>query len=273
MMIKKIIRKILYKKLGLKIQPFTIDETTVGKMRLDLRKYLDRSIYETGYFEKLTNLSVKKLLNEGDIVLDVGANIGYYSLLFSKLVGDSGKVICFEPTKCYLNELRYNLKLNRISNCIVEDFGLSSKLREIDISIGDSSATLHWTEEYMMPKATEKIKLKTLDSYILSNSRLGEFPHIDFIKVDIDGHEPDFLKGALKTIEKYKPIILLEISQDHYLQAGHNAIDFYDYLKELRFMIYDEELSEFTSKRDYLVRCANFTSSANVFISQKPLSI
>ncbi len=95
---------------------------------------------------------------------------------------------------------------------------------------------------------------------------------LDFIKVDVDGHEPFFLHRAISTIEKYDPAILLEVSHENYLEAGFTAWEFYAYLKENGFHIYSEiNLLEFHSKADFLKECGNFAYSANIIISKSDI--
>lgn len=234
---------------------------------LNPEKYLDQTIINTGIFEEKSTLAVKRLVKKNDIVLDIGANIGYYTVIFSHLVGSNGKVLAFEPTKHYRKILKQNLRVNRILNCKVFDFGLSDRKEQQKICIGDCSATIHWTSDEK-PKDTEMIALISLDEFIKSNP----LKKINFIKIDVDGHEPLFFKGAWKTLEKYNPVVLMEINQENYLRAGFTAWDFYDLLKRKGYKIYSEDnLKEFETKRDFLIKCANFAYSANIIISRKIL--
>ena len=156
---------------------------------LDENKYLDQCIIRTGIFEKHSTQIVNQLVKKGDFVLDIGANIGYYSVLFSKLIGDTGVVFCFEPTEHYSRVLRMNLEANSIQNARVFKFGLSNKRQELEIQIGNSSATLHPIKNRSIIKK-EFITLTTLDDFIMDQN----INKIDLIKVDIDGHEPLFLR-------------------------------------------------------------------------------
>lgn len=234
---------------------------------LNPQKYLDKCIIEGGVFEPQSTSVVHRLIKPGDTVLDVGANIGYYSVLFSKLVGEAGKVVCFEPTTYYHDVLAVNLSENNCSNVLTYRIGLSNKEEDVDICIGDCSASLYFLDN-QMPLAKERIHLQSLDK------QMKHLPidRLDFIKIDIDGHEPHFLEGAWETIDKYDPAILLEVSHQHYLKAGINAGDFFDLLKNKRFKIFSEhDLSEIEFKDDFLVKCGNFAYSSNIVISRKEL--
>lgn len=229
--------------------------------------YVDQCIINSGVFEEHSTRIARRLIKEGDTVLDVGANIGYYSVMFSKLVGETGKVFAFEPTKFFGTVLRMNLEANGCTNVAMFKLGLSNKDQELIIQIGDSSASLHVPGKRAL-RTEEIIELKTLDGFIEEYKP----QKIDFVKVDVDGHEPAFLEGAWKTLERYDPTILIEISHLHYLEAGYTAWGFYDLLKNKKYRIYSEDnFTEFKTKEDFLIKCGNFNYSANIILSKKEL--
>lgn len=229
--------------------------------------YVDKCIKESGVFEPESTAVVNKLVKIGDVVLDVGANIGYYTVIMSKLVGPQGKVLCFEPTDHFGKVLKKNLEYNNILNVELIALGLSNKEQRMDIQIGASSASLHSLEKNDNSHS-ESIKLVTLDGFIEKHP----LDRIDFVKIDIDGHEPLFLEGAWKTLEKFTPIILLEVSHHHYLKAGYTAWDFYNSLKHKHYNIYHEAgLKELNTEQEFLSKCGNFNHSANIVITKRNL--
>lgn len=235
---------------------------------LDEAKYLDKCIINTGIFEEKSTEAVKLCVKPGNIVFDIGANIGYYSVLMSKLIEPAGKVFCFEPTMHYRQVLKQNIDANNATNCEIIPYGLSETNSSSKISIGECSATMHWVEE-SSPVNTETIRVYKLDE-IIDTLNISQ---IDFIKMDIDGHEPAFFKGAYKTLAKFNPIILLEVSHINYLDYGVTAWDFYDQLIEMGYKIYYEnDLQEFRDRKDFLQKCGNFTHSANIIVSRKELN-
>lgn len=229
--------------------------------------YLDQCIIRDGYFEKASTNATLQLVKKGDIVLDIGANIGYYSVLLAKLVGPNGRVLSFEPTKYFGQVLKKNLEANNSNNIEIFNLGLSDKEQELEIHIDGPSATLH--DSVTAPHTnSEIIKLVPLDDFI----KELDMERLDFIKIDVDGHEPFFFLGSEKTLEKFNPIILLEVSHLHYLRAGFTAWDFYDFLKIRNYKIYHEvNLTEINTKEDFLIKCGNFSYSTNIVISRKNL--
>ena len=232
--------------------------------------YLDRCIIDTGIFEKRSTNLLPYLVKEGDIVLDVGANIGYYSVLISKLIGESGQIFAFEPTKYFGTVLKNNLNENKIDNVEILEYGLSNTIQELEIDIGPSSATMHSPEGYDSVITKENIKLTTLEEFVKEKN----FNKIDFIKIDVDGHEPLFFEGAWSVLDTYNPIILCEISHLHYFEAGTTAWDFYRMVRKHKYYIYNEDTMEvMDNETKFLRQCANFDKTSNIILSKKLLRI
>lgn len=236
---------------------------------LDNRKYLDRKIIETGVFEEDTTRAIRKLVKPGDVVMDIGANIGDLTVVMAQILDGSGKIYAFEPQREYLNILKKTSSINQINNLEIYSIGLSDQTYS-KISYSDGiTASLHWTQ-LTKPKSSQVIKLTTLDQFVLKH----HLNRLDFLKIDVDGHEPAILKGGLNSIKKFKPTILLEVSHPHYLHYGITAWDFYKFLKKHRFNIYDEKYFNSIDSLDQFLRlCGNFDRSANILISLKPLAI
>jgi len=255
-------------KLLIDSNPRSLYETPAGnKYWLNNTGYIDMEIINKGVFEQSSTSVINRLVKKGDVVLDVGANIGYYTVILSRLVGDEGKVIAFEPTKHFREVLKENISANELEgNIEIVDVGLSNKKGEVVIDIGPSSATLHSPKGYDLVLGHEKISLTTLDEFVKENG----LERVDFVKIDVDGHEPFFFKGGWETLDKFSPTILFEISHLHYLEAGVTAWDFYDSVKSKGYnFFHEDDLSEIRSKEDFLRRCSNFDKSSNVVITKR----
>ena len=231
---------------------------------------IDKDIKNFSVWEPESTSVIKNLVKPDDVVLDIGANIGYYTVIMSKIVGKTGKVLAFEPTKHFFDVLRNTVEVNNLTNVQLYDFGLSDKNSESEISIGEHSATIHWIKDSdgnsITPLSVEQISLKRLDDIIDSMN----IDKLDFIKIDVDGHEPAFLDGAWKTLKKYKPTILMEISHRHYRKAGYLAWDFYHNLREKGFHIYSEkDMSEYLNEDHFVRECGNFNAGANIVLKQE----
>ncbi len=261
--------KIIYKKSKLIKQgtPRSLYKLPSKKlMLLNLHGYIDTQIINRGVFESRSTEICNQLIKPGDVVIDVGANIGYYTIMFSELVGKKGHVYAFEPTKHFRTVLKENLDLNNTENITILDYGLSNKDMTADIDIGPSSATMHSPEGYDEVVSHEKITLKTFNDFV----KVSNITQIDFIKIDVDGHEPYFFDGAWDALASYDVIILFEISHLHYLEAGVTAWDFYEKLISKGYNIFHENgLKKVMSRNEFLRSCADFSSSCNVVITKR----
>ena len=230
--------------------------------RLSTTSCIERDLLLSGAFESETTNLLRDLVEPGMTVVDVGANIGYFTLQFAKAVGNYGQVWAFEPVPEYRQRIFEHLKLNALGkNVTVFPCGLSDQENEQEINVGEASATLHWTSSAMPPRTKVLIQLKTLDRIVSEQ----ELDHLDLIKIDIDGHEPAFLRGATEIIRKFRPVIVIEMAQHCLHVAGSNVELLRKQLKDLDYVICNESTrSPFQTEIDFLFTCANYSHSANV---------
>ncbi len=128
----------------------------------------------------------KEIIKKGDVVIDIGANIGYYSVLFSKLVGRKGRVYAFEPLPKNFSLLLKNLKVNNCSNVSAFNCAVSST---------NGIATFRYNKRYL-GGGSLSYKEEHTDSFEVMTIKLDDFiKKADFVKMDIEGHEPEALKG------------------------------------------------------------------------------
>ncbi len=140
-------------------------------------------------------------LEEGDFIIDAGANIGLFSILASQRVGETGQVFAFEPIREAQEILKKNIVFNQIDNINIIPEALGSNNSVIEFvkleTLGQSSGFVRGN----FPK--EKVKQVTLDYFVKKN----RVKKVDFIKADIEGMEREMIKGAEQTIKKFKPKI------------------------------------------------------------------
>jgi len=205
--------------------------------------YLDTSDYSDNYVQKecrenkqwepyVTHWMMKNI-KPGWVCLDIGANIGYYTEVLARLSGPNGKVLSFEPLKFLVDRYKKAQKYNEYSDCSsieIYNYALSNKEDVVDIfispmNIGASNIMTNnkiriLNEDYRVEKV-KCIELKSLYS-----------GHIDFIKIDIEGHESVAWEGFPETA-KNCPLILIELSNDHskeFVEFIFETYDVYDIL-------------------------------------------
>jgi FkbM family methyltransferase len=214
---------------------------------LNLNELIDRSIYFKGCFEPMATAVMYKYVKFGMTVLDIGANIGCHTLLYAKLVGRSGKVIAFEPMKWAIAKLKRNMELNDFSNIIVEKVALSDVNDKRSVYFR-SSYTLD-DDSAPESEVNEDVNFMTLDTYVESR-RLNK---IDFIKLDVDGFESKVIRGGLKTIRKFKPVIIMELGKYTLTEHGDSAERLIDLLSGVGYSFYSErDLHRYSNKQSLL---------------------
>jgi FkbM family methyltransferase len=182
--------------------------------RLDLKEGIDFGMY-LGLYERSTTMAIRRWLRSGNVVLDVGANIGTHTLELARQVGSTGKVFAFEPTFFAYSKLLQNLALNPHLADIVraEQLMLASSENTSTESLVYSSWPLVGKDSVHSKhlgrlQTTEGARTTSLDTYL---TRAGVLS-VDFIKLDVDGHECEVLEGAQKCLEKFRPKILMEVA-------------------------------------------------------------
>jgi FkbM family methyltransferase len=175
----------------------TVDVECQGLLwRLDTQSCISRMMIEQGVWEAETTRVIHDLVKPGMRVLSVGANFGYYALLMAKIVGATGRVWAFEPTIKYREQLQHNIRANHLDRIVsVVPYGLSDSNISATIDLTPQSASMHYSPQ-VERIGSETILLKPLDQVM---EELG-IDRVDFISMDIDGHEAAFLRGARQTL-------------------------------------------------------------------------
>ena len=171
-------------------------EVQGSKMFLDPGDSLDLSI--NGVYGELDTQIIREQIKEGDIVIDVGANIGYYTLIFAQLVGKTGKVFAFEPEPKNFEILKKNIEINNYDNVTAEQKIISDKCEKMKLFVSDSGIVGHRIQKMGNLENFIEVESVTLDDYM---KKLNLDKKVDFIKIDVEGAEPKVLDGA-KTILK-----------------------------------------------------------------------
>lgn len=200
------------------------------------RSGMGRSLFLNKTFEPaVTNWFIENI-KSGMTVFDFGADMGYYTLIFSKLVGNNGTVYAFEPIEWAYERIKENIELNKILNVITFNFALfDSNGDAMMTNPGDQSVIT--TNYKNLQKNTESICIKTRIFDDIVNEK--KIKKIDVVKIDCEGAELNILLGMKKTIEKFKPAFIIEIHLDKLKLFGyteqdvHNFMEINHYRKEL----------------------------------------
>jgi FkbM family methyltransferase len=190
---------------------YNINDTYVGKS-FDL--YGEFSEEEARLFDQLAR--------PGDVVLDIGANIGAHTLFFAKKVGPTGRVFAFEPQRVVFQTLCANMALNSLSNVHCMLVAVGDEPGQVMVPAFNYAQTNNYGGVEIDTFASgEPTPVITLDSLELSACR--------FMKVDVEGMELKALKGAVQTIKRHKPILYVENDRVEKSDALMKFIDSLNY--------------------------------------------
>jgi FkbM family methyltransferase len=155
-------------------------------------------------------------IQPGDVVYDIGAHIGYTSLLFVQQVGKTGCVHAFEILPSVATKyLKRTIDANRLENIIIHNVGLAEKELEIDLSVGET----HMANLYSVKTGdkTELCKVVSLDQYIEKQG----IPLPSMLKIDIEGAEISCLLGGIELIKRCLPLMIIEFHRLDLLRVGY----------------------------------------------------
>lgn len=206
------------------------DMTIVGGLAAGARINLGGSYlrYLTGDAEPVVQQTLEQTLGPGQVVYDVGSNIGFFTIICSKLVGPQGRVYAFEPMPQNAATLRRNVALNGLENVVVVERAAASSTGTAELMISSWSAFHALAVDGVDPphgsRSRITVETVTLDDFVAA----GDIRSPDLVKIDVEGAELQVIKGMSEMILATKPLLLCELH-------GTNS----EYLRMLDSLGYD----------------------------------
>lgn len=212
-------------------------------------KYVGQRVVLGKYEEYETKLILRQASARGGqagcVVVDVGANIGYYTLLLAQKVGEKGKVYAFEPDTTNFSILEKNIKANNLKNVIAVNAAVSDKNGESFLyKSGENFGDHRLYKNFQFSNSNfQKIKTIKLDDYFKNKK-------INLIKIDTQGWEPKVIEGAKNIIKKNKPIIFFEYWPSGFKNAGLNEKKMMKLIKKIygKIFLINNELNIYSQK-------------------------
>jgi len=197
-------------------QKFIIKKIYNYKMLLDLNdKGISRTLLLFGKRELEHKKMLEDIIKPGMTVLDIGANIGYYSLMMLKLIGDKGKLIAVEPSPSNIEILKKNLLLNNFQDVEVHNGAISDEnsIKKFFLSEMSNLNTLNYTD-----KKSLNLTGKTIDVKTFTVSEIIDDRDLNLIRMDVEGHEVEVLNGLIPNIgsNNLYPSIIFETHRSRY---------------------------------------------------------
>jgi FkbM family methyltransferase len=181
-------------------------------------EFLTQHVLERGIWEPEETQLILEQLRRGDTVIDVGANIGWYTILASRAVGDDGLVIAFEPDPTNFELLKRNVESNGCRNVRLEQKALSNKPGSVTLFLHESNKGMHSLLSFKESEGSIDVEAVSLYDYLSANTR-----RIDFVKIDVEGAEAFVLEGMRKTLAANPDMsLLLEFVPERFVAAGYD---------------------------------------------------
>ena len=242
----------------------TYDESI--KIYCGLNDHIESQIFWQGMQEGDVGVYriIKDLLKPGDVFFDIGACVGTFSLIAANIVKASGRVYAFEPVSRHFERLERNIALNGFENISLFKLALSDKNGSGKIFIpktfNTGMASLNVNDMQVADYEVEAVELKKLDDFVKEQN----VKRIDVIKVDVEGHELAVIKGAIESMFRFKPPIIMEVNRGFLQKAKIKEEEFVRFFKEYDYRLYriDHDYKEYNLKP--IVKGKDFYEHQNV---------
>jgi FkbM family methyltransferase len=169
--------------------------------------------YASGTNEMPIQEALVSRIKAGDVFLDIGANIGFFSVIGARLVGPDGRVYAFEPVPANLTALQRNIGLNQFANTKIMQSAVSNHSGKGELLLADwgGGSALKGASTPPDICGTMEVELVTIDQLV----EQGEIEPPAVVKIDVEGAELEVLQGMARTLEKHHPVLIYELDDDN----------------------------------------------------------
>lgn len=197
--------------------------------------HIQKEVFWYGHYEKAAIQTLCMLTEEKHIVFDIGANIGYYTVVLAQKASD-GALYAFEPVSSTRSQLEDNISLNSLNNVSVYPFCVSNQNTSSVIYISNDSnvgmSSLKEPENFS--GKTESVQTISFDTWLETQ----EISSVDIIKIDIEGAEVLALEGMQQSLSKFRPVILIEVIDEQLKKYGSSVEELYFIISKLSYYAY-----------------------------------
>lgn len=198
----------------------------------------------------------------GGVVLDIGSNVGAFSLKLAKNCLDYGlsdvRIVGFEPNALVCQRLHTNLSLNAELQSFfsIKNLAVGATCGTVAM-VFEAANTGHGRVSSVGEESQFSVLMTTIDSFIEN----GDFQRLDFIKIDVEGYEPFVLDGGVKSVERFKPDIYIEITPHWFEERGRSAVKLFEVLRSFGYRLLFEDVNKLVPLESY---CGHLPAQYNV---------
>ena len=245
-----------------------------GAVEIDgLTIYLDpddwfatRIILNPGEYEPAETKAIRERVKPGDTFVDVGASIGWYTVIASKLVGENGRVIAFEPEPYAFSLLKRNVEANGCDNVVLVQKALSNEPGTLTLFVAEAYRGQHSVVLKDVSDVSIEVEAIRLDDYLEEH---GLTP--DFVKIDVEGAEGMVLDGMSETLRsKDRLSLMIEYAPDRLRQSGYDGEKLLRSFADSGFKVFfvNEESDQLqpSNPQDITARVARDRRYTNLFL-------
>jgi len=207
---------------------------------LDVQECVQKAIFCFHYFEPEDVSVFRKFIKPGGVLFDVGANIGQYSLLASKLMGQTGKIYAFEPSQDIQPRLQENINLNAFKNIEIIPYAVAARSGKMKFYRANEEGNQGVGS--LMPAQDYRSEIRSAEGVNVDVVSLDDFcesrgiKQVDFLKIDVEGYDLEVLKGAENLMERNPDLVIMsEVEPINLEQLGTTAKVFYDFMESHHF--------------------------------------
>ena len=191
-----------------------------------------------GSYEPELRRVFESVLRPGDVAIDVGANVGWHTLLMARCVGPGGSVLAIEPNPSVRMRLERNVEINRLENVRILPFAVSNAECTAEF-FAPAARDTGAGDGHLVPAGCGNgniisVDVRTLDGVVSERQLRG----VDLIKLDIEGFEWPAMRGAERTIERFRPVVVFEYNDEYVGRGTGSAREIGDFLGQLGYRLY-----------------------------------
>ena len=219
-------------------------------LELDIHDYVAHYLYFG--FKEDGHRELFRLAKAGDIVLDVGTNVGYTLAKLAIAVGDAGSVYGFEPDRKNYEMSKKTIALNNISNVKLENIGFGHKVGNfVLVEDTPSNRGKNRITSTVLDRPSSIIDVLTLDHW----AEKAEPTKINLIKIDVEGYELNVLKGGRNTLLKFRPTLFIELDDENLKIQQQSASELVKFIEELGYEAYESTSKKVLKKETDFTNC------------------